>query len=503
MVKNQPDNTIIIIGAGFAGLAAGIYARMKGYDVQIFEMHNLPGGLCTSWDRKGYTFDCCIHWLVGSSPESGMNDMWQETGIAAGREFINIDKYLRMEGTDGRVLTLYTDVDRLEKHLLEFSPKDEVQVREFIKGIRMCIPFDPPSKNDPLLRKIIKQTRSAFTFIRNGKKFKEWMNITCGQFASRFSDPMLKKAFEQMWVPEFSMMFVLFTFAYMHNKNAAYPIGGSLPMSRAMEKKFLELGGTLNYRSRVTEILTEGTSATGIRLDNGAEHKAGRIISAADGHTTIFEMLHGKFGSEKTFEPYEKWQPFPALLFISLGIRRKFEDIPDTISGLTISLKEPVLIGDRVRDSLTAHIYSHDPTMAPDGCTAVTVMMKSDIEYWQELSSDRKNYELRKAEAAQTVIEQLERRFPGISQQVEVIDVATPLTFVRYTGNWKGSFEGWLLTPENAGVMLNPMSQTLPGLNNFYMCGQWVEPGGGLPSGVMSAQRLIKKICREDGKKFS
>ncbi|MBK7711056.1 MAG: NAD(P)/FAD-dependent oxidoreductase [Bacteroidales bacterium] len=62
------DNSIIIIGAGFSGLAAGIYARMNGYDVTIFEMHNLPGGLCTSWERKGYTFDCCIHWLVGSSP---------------------------------------------------------------------------------------------------------------------------------------------------------------------------------------------------------------------------------------------------------------------------------------------------------------------------------------------------------------------------------------------------------------------------------------------------
>jgi len=42
----------------------------------------------------------------------------------------------------------------------------------------------------------------------------------------------------------------------------------------------------------------------------------------------------------------------------------------------------------------------------------------------------------------------------------------------------------------------------LPGLDDFYMCGQWVEPGGGLPTGVMSARRLFKTICRKDGKKF-
>ncbi|HEY5469505.1 MAG TPA: FAD/NAD(P)-binding protein, partial [Bacteroidales bacterium] len=94
-MKNSGDNSIIIIGGGFAGLAAGIYAQLNGYSTQIFEMHNLPGGLCTSWDRKGFTFDCCIHWLVGSSPESGMHDMWEETGIAQGQEIINLDEYQR------------------------------------------------------------------------------------------------------------------------------------------------------------------------------------------------------------------------------------------------------------------------------------------------------------------------------------------------------------------------------------------------------------------------
>ena len=85
---------------------------------------------------------------------------------------------------------------------------------------------------------------------------------------------------------------------------------------------------------------------------------------------------------------------------------------------------------------------------------------------------------------------------------VEMVDVATPLTFERYTGNWQGCFEGWLITPQNAKVVLKTMRQTLPGLQNFYMCGQWIEPGGGLPSAVMSARRLIQTICKEDKEKF-
>jgi len=58
---------VIIIGGGVAGLSAGIYGQLNGYDTEILEMHTLPGGQCTAWKRKGYTFDYCIHWLVGTS----------------------------------------------------------------------------------------------------------------------------------------------------------------------------------------------------------------------------------------------------------------------------------------------------------------------------------------------------------------------------------------------------------------------------------------------------
>ncbi|MCU0460158.1 MAG: hypothetical protein MUE37_13835, partial [Bacteroidales bacterium] len=148
-------------------------------------------------------------------------------------------------------------------------------------------------------------------------------------------------------------------------------------------------------------------------------------------------------------------------------------------------------------------IYNQDPTLAPEGRTSVTIMLESDYYYWKKLAEDRSVYVQKKDEIAGLIIRLLDQRFPGIAEQVEVTDVATPLSFERFTGNWKGSFEGWLITPKNAHTMMKPMSQTIPGLNNFYMCGQWVEPGGGLPTSVMSARRLMKLICREDGKLFT
>jgi len=502
MDTTSNDNSVIIIGAGFAGLAAGIYGRMNGYNTQIFEMHNLPGGLCTSWDRKGYTFDACIHWLVGSSPASGMHDMWEETGISQNREFIYIDEYMRLEDSAGRTLILYTDIDRLEKHLLEFSPQDEKPIREFISGIRMCLPFDTPSKHNTLMIKLKKQAKTISNFIIKGKKMKEWMKVTCENFSQRFKDPLLREAFKEMWVPQFSMFFMLFTFAYLHNKNAGYPIGGSMPMAKALEARYKELGGIIHYKSKVEKILVENNKVVGIRLEDGTEHTASKVISAADGHTTIFKMLEGKYGSEKTREPYEKWPLFPSLIFVSLGVNRMFDEIPCSISGLTFHLRQPVEIGDTVRNKLSVHLYNQDPTMAPAGKTAITIMLDTDYEYWKRLAENRTAYIQKKEEIGHIIVELLNQRFPGISSRVEVIDVATPLTFERYTGNWKGSFEGWLITPENSSVLMNPMPQSLPDLKNFYMCGQWVEPGGGLPTAIMSGRRLIKKLCSENKSKF-
>lgn len=498
----MPDSSIIIIGGGFAGLAAGIYAQMNGYRTQIFEMHDKPGGLCTAWKRQGYTIDGCIHWLAGSSPNSSMYYMWRETGILPGRQIVDLEEYARFECADGRVFIFYSDVDRLEKQMLEFSPEDAVLIREFISGIRLCLAFDQPSPGDPLLVRIKKGIKMGLFLARRGRQMQRWMKTSIGEFAARFKEPALSQVLTETWGHDFSIFFLLFTCAWMHRREAGYPIGGSMPMSEAMAKRYLELGGTIHYRQRVEKILVEEDSAVGVRLVDGSEHRADRVISAADGHSTIFEMLDGRYTDPTVREPYEKWRPFPPLLFISLGVNRLFQDIPCSYSGISFPLPAPVKIGDAVYDRLPLHIFNQDPTLAPAGKTVLIAILTSRYDYWQQLAQDRKAYEAHKEEIAKKVIEALETRFPGIRGQVEMTDVATPLTFERYTGNWQGSFEGWLITPQNSDTMIRPMSQTLPGLKNFYMSGQWVQPGGGLPSGVMTSRRLLQRLCRQDGNKF-
>jgi phytoene dehydrogenase-like protein len=496
------DRSIIIIGAGFAGLSAGIYAQLNGYQSQIYEMHDFPGGLCTAWKRRGYTIDGCIHWLVGSSPQSPMYRYWQEVGLVQGREFINLDEYMRFEGKDGRTFVIYTDVNRLKKHMLELSPEDEAVIREFIDGVNLSIRLEQSGTSVSWFSKMVRSLKMVALFATKGKDFTRWMNTTTEDFANRFKDPLIRQALKEMWYPQFSMFFILFTLAYLHLKNAGYPLGGSMPMSRALEKRYLDLGGKIHYQSKVEKVLVEADRAVGVRLADGSEPHAGRVISAADGYTTIFKMLEGKYADDKVKEPYEKWPIFPPLIYVGLGINRSFENEPKTVSGISYQLRQPVEIGGEMRDTFSVHLFNHDPSLAPEGKTSAAVILNSNYQYWEALAEDRDAYEEKKEQIARTVVELLEQRFPGIGSQVEMVNVATPLTFERFTGNWQGSFEGWLITPQNSNTVMKPMSQTLPGLENFYMCGQWVEPGGGLPTGLNSGRRLLQALCKEDGLTF-
>ena len=120
----MPQKTILIIGAGIAGLSAGCYAQMNGYRSQIIEMHDLPGGLCTAWQRKDYIFDGCIHYLFGTGEGQPFNQMWKELGALQGREVVNHREYIQItDGTD--TLKVSTNPDELQAHLLAISAADK------------------------------------------------------------------------------------------------------------------------------------------------------------------------------------------------------------------------------------------------------------------------------------------------------------------------------------------------------------------------------------------
>jgi len=492
------NKSIIIIGAGMAGLSAGCYGQMNGYSTRIFEMHNIPGGLCTSWESKGYTIDGCLHWLVGSAPESSFYKIWEELGAIQKPHIVDHEEFMRVEG--GKTFILYTNIDRLEKHMIEIAPEDKEVIKEFIKGLRSYTRFEFPVDKAPELYGFIDGLKFLIKMFPIMLNLRKWDLISVQDFAARFRNPLLREAFPIIWFPEFPMSFIMMILAWMHKKEAGYPAGSSLEFSRNIEKRYRELGGEVRYNSHVTRILVENDRAVGIRLEDGSEYKADYIISAADGHTTIFNMLEGRYADKTVKGYYDNLPIVSPLVHIALGVNRSFEEIPHTVLGINFPLDQAITISGKERRRMSVHFYNFDATLAPVGKTLVKVMFDSDYAYWKSLHEDINRYNAEKEHIADQVVAALDRRFPGLASQVEIRDVATPVTFHRYTGNWQGTYEGWMITPKTHSLR---MSKTLPGLDNLYMAGQWVEPGGGLPPAAFSGRNVIQILCKRDKKPFS
>ncbi len=503
----MPEKSIIIIGAGIAGLAAGCYGQMNGYRTQVFELHHLPGGLCTAWERGPYVFDGCIHYLFGSGPGQPFHQVWEELGAVQGRRFVDHDELMRIVDPDGRALIAYCDPDRLEAHMKEISSADSRLIEAMCQGVRQFTRFDMT-----LMQQKPKQLMTPQDWGNLGRRMlpyvvplARWGLVSAREFAARFKDPFLRRAVAHMFSwPDIPIMVGLSLLAYMHNGNAGVPVGASLEFARAIERRYLALGGQIHYRSQVERILVEdapggqGKQAVGVRLYDDSIHRADYIISAADGRGTIFDMLGGEFVDRGIERAYDGHLPIHSQVQISLGVKRDLCGEPHWVTYL---LDEPITIAGEDRYEIGVKNYCFDPSLAPAGKSVLIAMMNTLYGYWQRIYG-RRLYDTEQTQVSDIIIDYLEKLYPGIRGDIEIVDEATPLSYERYTGNWQGSSCGWLLTKQTMPMMIQGMRKTLPGLRNFYMAGQWVEPGGSVPVAAMSGRNAIQLICHQDGQPF-
>ena len=289
---------VIIIGAGIAGLTTGCHLQMMGYETEIIEKHSIAGGLCTSWNRSGYRFDGCIHWLLRSDRGSAFYGLWSELIDMEKIEFVNHSERVTIEVKEhvdrygSKLFHLYTDLDKLEKYLMDLSSADAEPIRELIASIRYLQKFELPPLADkaPAVRTVWDQLKMV-KYIPFLVFMKKWNNITNVKFAQRFHDPFLKEAFELLFEgKEFTMLAMTMQLAYFSMGCAGYPIGGSYEFAKHLEERYNSLGGIIRYNSGVRKILTRDNTAVGIETENHQTVEGDIIVSAADWNYTIFRL---------------------------------------------------------------------------------------------------------------------------------------------------------------------------------------------------------------------
>ncbi len=490
---------IIIIGGGIAGLSAGIHARQYGFESVIYEKHSIVGGQCTGWDRKGYHVDGCIHWLTGTREGTELYDLWENVGALGNVEIIQQDCFGTYE-IDGVTVNLWKDLNRFQRELTELAPEDTKVIEKMIREIRTLQTMDTPSSMPLSMMtwkekvKTVKATVKPMLFL--GKLLK----TGCGDYGKRFQSPILRTLFTMILPDNYSILAFSYGMAEFSSGNGAIPKGGSRAMALRMEQRYKELGGKVFCNSSAEEIMIENGEVKAVRLADGTIEKADYIIAACDAKVTFDHLLQGRYQDRKYEMRYSNPgdYPLPTSVQVAFGVEEDLSSYPYTL----VFPVEPFQIGTVRQPTMSICNYSYDKDFASEGNTVVITtanQSEEDYLYWEKLYQDKEAYRKEKQRIAEEYLSRFIKRFPELAGKVHVLDVATPITYHRYTGAYHGAWMSFMMTTKSK-YMSHP--GIIKGLKNCYLTGQWLTPPGGLPIAVTSGKYTVLRIARAEKMKL-
>lgn len=487
---------VSIVGAGIAGLVAGVYARQSGFDVTIYEAHSIPGGASTSWRRKGYLFEGGMHWLTGSSPKTALNRLWREVGaLDDNTPVYNRDPFFIFEH-DGKALCLYRDIDRLKQHLLELAPEDASEIKRLCKDLKKFTKMDMPVidlKGVKVKNKASFPVSSMVSMLPALTRMPFYAKQTSREYAMRYKSPVLRQMFINVVGEENSATGLAFTLATLAAGDGGYPQGGSLGMAQRIADKFLDLGGKIRYNTPVDRIAVENGAACGVVI-NGERLPADAVIVTQDTLVAI-DTLFDQPIREPWAEKMRK-ETKPILnTFISLGIKADLSDIPENVG---FEIDSPINCGGQIVRDIGINNYAAYQGYAPEGCTALTSAFMGDTYDWWKKKKQEGTYEAEKQKLAGAFIAALEKKYPQIKGKTEVWDIATPLTYERYLHSYKGSW----MTIMGKGSKMSSYPSKPEGISSLYFAGQRLMPPGGLPTAAETGRSAVQYLCLDTGTVF-
>ena len=481
---------IIVIGGGIAGLSAGIYAQKCGFDVTVLESHSIAGGNCTAWKRNGYLFEGGMHWLSGSVKTEALYKSWRYVGALDDSVQISTPEPFMEYNYKGTPVRFYRDVDTTEKHLLNLSPNDAKEIKGLCGNIRKIQNLAMPvtdlrgikatKKNRPPISMLF-SAMSAF-FVMN-----KFSGISRNEYINRFTHEGIRDMLRSCTDEKTGLVPLFFTMGVLARGDGGFPEGGSLPFVERIVKTFTSLGGELILGTKADRVIIENNKAAGV-LAGCKRLKADAVIVTAD--TMAIEYLFETQPKSPWLDEMRAVTEPTMVTFISLGINADLRNYP---KGIVFKLDQPITLDKQTYEFLSVINYAADPVYSPEGKTSMTVMLGGDTyEFWKKAREENR-YKEEKRKIADIVIKSLSKQISGITGKVEVADVATPLTYERYCGNWKGSW----MTEMTPGMRMKSYPAVIDGLSGIYFAGQRMTPPGGLPVALMSGRTAVQYLCRD------
>lgn len=506
----EGDFDVIVIGSGMGGMSCASALSNLGKKVLVLEQHYIPGGFTHMFGRKGYRWDVGVHVMGEMSP--GQIPYKMLNWLTDGKVEMNLngDPYEWFYFPHGFKFMMPAGEQKYLDHLTEQFPDDKKELYRYWK----------------LVKKANILCRSFFLFQTFPKWLdkalsKVWHSIVPNYWGIKTADILrrfnmsddLKLALTSHWgyygsTPEESS-FGVHAMTHVHFMNgASFPKGGAKEFAATMLGKVIDKGGMCLTKATVDEIILEDGKAIGVRMDDGKEFRAKKIVSAAGAKTTVNNLIPESFKDTKWANDIRAIEDSPSYLCLNLafkgdigklgasGCNRWYYTVTNNDTQLwNVSNKEerPHLLYVSFPSFKDAEHQSGEDQKHTGEC--VTFVDWSDFKEWSESTfGDRPvDYEVLKQEITDRLLAELRIQMPEIMEHLEFAELSTPLTSLHYARASQGAIYGLAATTER--FTCEELRVRTP-IKNFYMSGVDIATLGvvaGMTTGILTACVIDKR----------
>jgi phytoene desaturase len=487
---------IIVIGSGFGGLSAAIRLQANGFDVTILEKNAKVGGHAYQLKKKGYTFD------MGPSLITAP-DIIRSIYASAGKkmedylDLISLDPFYRIYFHDGSKIDYGPDANKMKMQMSQFNLQDAANYDKFMTYIQKIykIVIEDGMGSRPFMDMI-----SMIRFIPKVVSLNA-VNTGYNVVKRYFSDERNRFmfSFHPLFIGgnPFRSPAVYLMIPYLEKVGGVwFSKGGMYSLVKALEKLFLDIGGTIKTRSEVTKIEVENGRTSGVFVGDEF-YEADAVVSNAHFAHTYADLIAENQRKKWKDNKVKKMQYSMSCFLMYIGSKKQYPKLLHHTLILSERYKELVTdIFDRkiLPDDFSMYLHAPtrtDPKMAPEGGESMYVLIPTP-----NLAANV-NWKEMKKPYADKILKFLEEDFglKDLRRNIEVLELFTPEDFASQRNNYLGS--AWGVEPRlTQTATLRPHNRS-EDIENLYLVGASTHPGAGVPGVMLTAEATVNTMLED------